>query len=82
MGQGYLVHDGEATTFRNSAAVLPRPWTCRRPGCTSPTGAAYAAAWLMEAAWRTLGIEVRPLLTTYSVKNLGSRLKFSIEGPA
>jgi nucleoside-diphosphate-sugar epimerase len=33
----------------------------------------------MELIWRTLGIETRPLLTTYTVKNLGSRFRFSID---
>ncbi|HOT19924.1 MAG TPA: epimerase, partial [Spirochaetota bacterium] len=33
----------------------------------------------MEFLWKTLNIEKRPLLTTYTVKNLGSRLQFSID---
>ncbi len=78
VGQGYLVHDGESTTFqafcRGIAAALDVP----PPKLHIPYGAAYAAAWLMEVSWRTLRIRSRPLLTTYSVKNLGSRLQFSI----
>jgi nucleoside-diphosphate-sugar epimerase len=32
----------------------------------------------MEIIWKVTGKKTRPLLTTYTVKNLGSRLKFSI----
>jgi nucleoside-diphosphate-sugar epimerase len=32
----------------------------------------------METLWKIFNIKTRPLLTTYTVKNLGSRLKFSI----
>ena len=78
VGQGYLVHDGEATTFQEFCHGIAAALDVPPPKLHIPYGAAYAAAWLMEAAWRILGIEVRPLLTTYSVKNLGSRLQFSI----
>jgi nucleoside-diphosphate-sugar epimerase len=43
-----------------------------------PYGLAYAAAVLMECAWKLFRMQTRPLLTTYTVKNLGSRLRFSI----
>jgi nucleoside-diphosphate-sugar epimerase len=35
-------------------------------------------AMIMEFIWRILGKKNRPLLTTYVVKNLGSKLRFSI----
>jgi hypothetical protein len=38
----------------------------------------YAAACAMDLAWKALGKKSRPLLTRYAVKNLGSRLRFSI----
>jgi nucleoside-diphosphate-sugar epimerase len=44
-----------------------------------PYGAAYAASLVMEGIWSLLRLSTRPLLTTYTVKNLGSRLQFSIE---
>jgi len=56
-GKGYLVHDGESTTFQR----------------------AYAASLVMEGIWSLLRLKSRPLLTTYTVRNLGSRLQFSIE---
>jgi len=33
----------------------------------------------MELLWKVLRIKQRPLLTTYVVKNLGSRFRFSID---
>lgn len=36
-------------------------------------------AQFMEWWWKLTKKETRPLLTTYTVKNLGSRLNFSIE---
>ena len=36
------------------------------------------AARLMEFIWRVGRIKMRPLLTTYTVTNLGSRFRFSI----
>jgi nucleoside-diphosphate-sugar epimerase len=33
----------------------------------------------MELIWKVLGKKSRPLLTKYTVKNLGSRLQFSIK---
>ena len=38
-----------------------------------------AAARVMEFIWRAGRIKMRPLLTTYTVTNLGSRFRFSIE---
>ncbi|MFH1136167.1 MAG: NAD-dependent epimerase/dehydratase family protein [Pseudomonadota bacterium] len=77
-GQGFLVHDGRSVTLREfcdgvAAAVGAAPARLRLP-----YPAALAAALVMEKVWKLLRIQQRPLLTTYTVKNLGSRLKFSI----
>ncbi len=78
VGNGYLVHDGESTTLQAFCAHLAQalgvPPITRRV----PYAVAFAAALLLETAARALRRETRPLLTTYTVANLGSRLRFSI----
>jgi len=78
VGNGYLVHDGESTTLQDFCAGIAR--TLEVPPITThiPYGLAYAASWIMEGLWKILMIKTRPLLTTYTVKNLGSRFRFSI----
>ena len=78
VGNGYLVHDGESTTLQDFCAGIAR--TLGVPPITThiPYGLAYAASWVMEGLWKVLMIKTRPLLTTYTVKNLGSRFRFSI----
>ena len=38
-----------------------------------------SAARLMEFSWKLFKVKMRPLLTTYTVTNLGSRFRFSID---
>ena len=78
VGRGYLVHDGEATTLQEFCGAIAR--SLGMPAVTThiPYFAAYVAAVAMELTWRVLMKKTRPLLTTYTVKNLGSRLRFSI----
>ncbi|MEW5736650.1 MAG: NAD-dependent epimerase/dehydratase family protein [Thermodesulfobacteriota bacterium] len=78
LGQGFLVHDGESTTLQEFCAAIARAIGRKPPTLTLPYGVAYAAAVVLEGIWRAFKIHTRPLLTTYAVKNLGSRLKFSI----
>jgi len=79
VGNGYLVHDGESTTLQEFCAGIAR--TLGRPPATLhlPYFAVYLAAIVMELTWKILRKKTRPLLTTYTVKNLGSRFRFSIE---
>lgn len=79
VGRGFLVHDGEMTTFQVFCAEIAQALGARTPRLHIPYFVAYAAAVVMEFMWRLLRIRRRPLLTTYTVKNLGSRLRFSIE---
>ena len=78
VGQGFLVHDGESTTLQKFCAAIAEAIGADQPKTQIPYGAAYAAAVAMEFFWRLFAIKTRPLLTTYTVKNLGSRLLFSI----
>ncbi|MFH1941763.1 MAG: NAD-dependent epimerase/dehydratase family protein [bacterium] len=78
VGQGFLVHDGVSDTFQNFSAKIAESIGEKTPKLHIPYWSAYAAAWLMESAWKILKKKSRPLLTTYTVKNLGSRLRFSI----
>jgi len=79
IGHGYLVHDGESTTLQEFCAEIAR--TLGRPPVTThiPYFLAYLAALVMEMTWKVLKMKNRPLLTTYTVKNLGSRFRFSIQ---
>ena len=78
VGQGFLVHDGVSDTFENFSAKIADSLAIPRVSRHIPYGAAYAASWCLELAWKLLGKKSRPLLTTYTVKNLGSKLRFSI----
>lgn len=78
VGNGYLVHDGESVTLQEFCAVIAK--TMGVPEITThiPYFLAYIASVAMEVLWKIARIKARPLLTTYTVKNLGSRLKFTI----
>ncbi len=79
VGQGFIAHDGESATLQNFCGKIAGALSVPEPKTHIPYGAAYAAALGMEFLWRLLAIKKRPLLTTYAVKNLGSRLLFSID---
>jgi len=79
VGNGYLVHDGQPVTFQDFCGRVAGALGAGRPTTHVPYAAAYAAAVAMQALWKIFRVSKRPLLTTYSVKNLGSRLRFSIE---
>jgi len=79
VGNGYLVHDGESVTFQEFCGGIAEALGVKPVKLHIPYSAAYAAAVVMEAAWKLFRVNKRPLLTTYAVKNLGSRLRFSIE---
>ena len=78
VGNGYLAHDGESITLQhfceNIAKALDVPLIKRH----IPYTAAYSYAKLMETLFRATRNKARPSLTTYLVKNFGSRLRFSI----
>ena len=79
IGNGYLVHDGEFVTLQKFCEGIANTLGVKPVTTHIPYWVAYAAAVVMEFLWKTLNIEKRPLLTTYTVKNLGSRLQFSID---
>lgn len=78
IGEGFLVHDGESTTFQAFCTMIAESLGLKGPRLHIPYGAVYATALVMEVIWSLLRLKTRPLLTTYTVKNLGSRLQFSI----
>lgn len=78
VGQGFLAHDGESTTLQKFCEAIAVAIGAAPPKTHIPYSAAYAAAVGMEFFWRLFAVKTRPLLTTYTVKNLGSRLLFSI----
>jgi len=79
VGNGYLVHDGRSTTLQKFCAGIAETLDVKPAKMRIPYPVAYAASWVMELTWKLLRKETRPLLTTYTVKNLGSRFRFSID---
>jgi len=79
IGQGYLVHDGMSVTVQEFCRRLAERSGHRPAGLHVPYGAVYGAAALMQFVWWVLRIRSRPLLTTYAIRNLGSRLRYSID---
>ena len=79
VGNGYLVHDGECTTLQEFCAGIARALDAPPPTFRIPYAVAYGAAVLLERLWKLMKKQERPLLTTYTVKNLGSRFRFSID---
>jgi nucleoside-diphosphate-sugar epimerase len=78
-GNGYLVHDGEFSTFETFSSEVASVYNIQLPIRYIPYWLAYFAAMVMEFFWKLFRVKQRPLLTTYTVKNLGSRLRWSIE---
>lgn len=79
VGNGYLVHDGEYTTLEAFCAEIMKKYNKELKIRYIPYKLAMFLAIIMEFLWKLAGAKKRPLLTTYTVKNLGSRLRFSIE---
>jgi nucleoside-diphosphate-sugar epimerase len=78
-GEGFLVHDGESDTLQNFCLKIAETIGEKPPSFRIPYWTAYSAASVMEFMWKTMHRTSRPLLTKYTVKNLGSRLQWSIE---
>ncbi len=79
IGNGYLVHDGVSVTLEQFCSGIAKAVNAIEIKTYIPYTAAYLAAFVMEIVWRLFKIESRPLLTTYTVKNLHSRMVFSIK---
>jgi nucleoside-diphosphate-sugar epimerase len=79
IGHGFLVHDGQCDTFQNFSSRIAEAIGAEKPKLHIPYWTAYSVACAMELTWKALGKKSRPLLTRYTVKNLGSRLQFSID---
>jgi nucleoside-diphosphate-sugar epimerase len=78
IGEGFIVHDGESTTLQEFCARIANAMNVPAPQLRIPYPVAYLAALCMEAIWKVGKFKSRPLLTTYAMRNLGSRLRFSI----
>jgi 2-alkyl-3-oxoalkanoate reductase len=79
IGNGYLVHDGNSVSFENFCNRICDETGLRRIKTHIPYVGAYVSAVIIEMIWRLLSIRDRPPLTTYVVKNIGSRHQYSIE---
>ncbi|MBN1691525.1 MAG: NAD-dependent epimerase/dehydratase family protein [Dehalococcoidia bacterium] len=79
VGNGYLVHDGEHTTLEEFCDGIAAALKVPPIRTYIPYWSAMAAARVMEFLWRVGRVQKRPLLTTYTVTNLGSQFRFSIE---
>jgi 2-alkyl-3-oxoalkanoate reductase len=79
IGNGYLVHDGESTTLEEFCTGIAKALSVPPIKTYIPYWLAMTAARMMEFIWKLFCIKMRPLLTTYTVTNLGSRFRFSID---
>ena len=79
IGNGYLIHDGSATTLEDFTNRVAKTIDAKEVKTYIPYPLAYTFAIILEFIWKITRQRSRPLLTTYTVKNLGSRLRFSIE---
>ncbi len=79
VGHSFLVHDGQCDTFQNFSSRIAEAIGAKKPKLHIPFWTAYSVACTMELIWKALGKKSRPLLTRYAVKNLGSRLQFTIK---
>ena len=79
VGNGYLIHDGISFTFEEFCNMLTKELGFKEAHTHIPYSLAYITAFFLESIWKVLQIKKRPLLTTYVIKNLGSKLKFSID---
>ena len=79
VGNGYLVHDGESTTLEEFTNSLAKSINAKEITLHISYWLAYVVAVVMEFFGKIFNQKERPLLTTYTVKNLGSRLRFSID---
>ena len=82
VGQGYLVHDGDGVCFQDFCNKTADSIGTKPINNHIPCVSAYGAAVMMETLWELLRIRSRPTITTYVVKNLGSRHHYSIEKAA
>ena len=79
IGNGYLVHDGESTTLEEFCTGIAEALGVPPVKTYIPYWLAMTAARVMEFIWKLFRIKMRPLLTTYTITNLGSRFRFSID---
>jgi nucleoside-diphosphate-sugar epimerase len=79
VGEGFIVHDGVSVTFEDFATNIAEEMGFPNVSINIPYHMAYFSAWSMELIWKLLRLRLRPILTTYIVKNLGSRSQYTIE---
>lgn len=79
VGNEFIAHDGICISFEDFTAKLSHHLGIKVSRRYTSYICAYSFAYTMESFWKLFNIKSRPLLTSYSVKNLGSRLRFSIK---
>jgi nucleoside-diphosphate-sugar epimerase len=78
-GEGFLVHDDASLTLEQMCDIIAETLGCPRIKRRVRYPVAYLAGWVVQRIAKMLGKKKRPLVTTYSVKLMGSRLRFSTE---
>jgi len=78
-GHGFLVHDGTCLTLEDMCDRLAAVLQVKRITRRIPYWLAYSIGWVVQNIARLLRKKLRPLVTTYSVKIMGSKLQFTIE---
>jgi 2-alkyl-3-oxoalkanoate reductase len=79
VGHGFLAHDGGPITLEAYADAVAKALSVPPVSRRLPYPAVYLAAAALEKTWRLLRRKKRPLLTTYVVRSLGSKARYSIK---
>lgn len=79
IGNGYLIHDGKNLHFEDFCNKIADSIGVKHIRMYLPYFSAYFSAIIVETFWKLFHIKTRPPITTYVVKNLGSRHQYSIE---
>ncbi len=79
IGQGYIVHDGDHTTIEELCTRIAKAFEVPFAPRYIPPGLAYCLAIISQFRARMTFRKSRPFLTTYLVKALSAKVRYSIE---
>jgi nucleoside-diphosphate-sugar epimerase len=79
VGEVFNIHDERLVSKREFMSTIARLAGCEVPCKSVPLPVARFLAQVMEAAWKLLGKQEAPLLSSAKVKFLGLNLDFSID---
>ena len=79
VGQAYNIHDGRLVTKQEFFHTIAELAKYNLPEKVVPLGVAKSLAFVLENAWKLLGMQQAPILSSARIKFLGLNLDFSID---